>query len=94
MEVKPTNRRGDLRTLEYVLDDFLELKVRLDTKKTAAVKQFLLSQPWNGHPLSSVEGFLLDKHLVVFHEGDPRAVNRLIFLNPGDGRIRVKSVAP
>lgn len=88
METK--NRKRDLETLEYVLDDFLELKVCLDAGKTEAVKQLLFSQPLNGHQVSSIEGFLLGHQLVVFHKGDPGTLNQLIFLRPEDGKMRVK----
>jgi len=87
---------GELETLEYVLEDFLEMKASLNQEKTAALKQFLFSHPVNGHAVSSVEGVVLANHLVVIDEGDPGAIDHLIFLNPGDGRIRVKplSLAP
>ena len=89
MEAKNSQLKGHQAALTYVLEDFLEVKASLDAKKTRALKQFLFSRPLNGHQVSSVEGFLLANHLVVVNEGDPGAVEHLVFLSPRNGRIRI-----
>ena len=77
---------------EYVLEDYLELKACLRTSKTKPIKTFLFSQKRGGWILSPVEGFSLDRHLVLFRQGDPNSFKHLVFLNPTDGRIQVKQI--
>ena len=86
------NQNKDLETLEYVLEDFLEIKTSLAGERMAALKQFLFSQPLNGHQVLSVEGFLLANQLVVVNEGNPHGIEHLVFLSPESGRIRVNHV--
>lgn len=80
----------DLEVLEYVLQDFLELKADLDTSRTRPFKRFLFSLPLNGCLVKPIEGFILADHLVVLDERSPEAIGRLIFLSPGKGTFQVK----
>lgn len=79
-------------SFEYVLEDYLELKACLHTGKAKPIKTFLFSQKGKGWILSPVEGFSLDRHLVLFRQGDPDSFKHLVFLNPTDGRIQVKQI--
>lgn len=82
----------EVEVLEYVLEDFLELKASLHPSQAKPLKEFLFSQSLDGRDLSAVEGFLLANHLVVIDPRDPAAVEHLVFLSPGDGGIRVRSL--
>lgn len=82
----------EVKDLEYVLDDYLELKAGLHSSQGKPLKQFLFTQSLDGGHLSSVEGLLLANHLVVFDSGDPAAVEHLLFVSPGEGSLRVRSL--
>ena len=87
-------RRRELKTLEYVLHDFLELKASLHPKKTKPLKEFLFSQKLDGLQVSTVEGFLLAQNLVLIEQPvTPPAIQNVVFLSPKDGRIRVKHLS-
>ena len=93
MTVKPCAERKSLRTLEYVLHDFLEVKASLDPEKAKPLKKFLFSQSLDGETLSTLEGFSLAKQLVLFEQSDPESFQNLIFLNPEDGAIQIKRLS-
>lgn len=76
--------------LEYVLEDFLELKTSLDTGRTKSLKEFLFSRSVGDGHIASLEGFLLAQSLVVFGETNLDVVEHLVFLNPEDGQIQIK----
>ena len=90
MTTRVAHRAEDLKILEYVLDDFLELKASLNTNQTQLLKEFLFSRRRDGLHIFPVEGFLWAKSLVVFESRSPDEVEHLIFLNPQDGKIQVK----
>lgn len=90
MVTHSSNRSEDVEVLDYVLQDFLELKADLDTNRTRPFKKFLFSLPLNGCLVKPIEGFILADYLVVLAKRNPEAIGRLIFLNPGNGNFQVK----
>lgn len=80
----------NLKALEYVIEDFLELKAYLDPGRVQPLKDFLFAQSLEGQILINVEGFHLARQLVLIDSGDPQLLDHMVFLNPEDGQIRVK----
>lgn len=89
--MKP-QRREKLDQLEYILDDALALKARLNRQKRKPLVKFLLTAPLDGLRIEAVEGFRLAKNLVIFDGSDSAKVTHLIFIRPGDGRFSVKKL--
>lgn len=78
-------------TLEYVLDDLLELKAEVDPKKAKSLKTYLLSQKDDNVSLSLVEGFRLNGQLVLIEKGETK-LRRLVFFNPQKGSFQIKDI--
>lgn len=81
-----------VKALEYVLDDYLEIKARLNVQKARPLKKFLFSLRARGSSIESFEGFCWNEQIVLLRGGDPQLFKHLVFLNPGDGRIQVKGL--
>jgi hypothetical protein len=75
---------------EYVLEDFLELKASLSTRRTTEIKNFLFSEKAGGVILALVEGLRLGKHLVVVEAHNSTCVEDIIFVKPGNGQIQIR----
>ena len=82
----------DAKMLEYVLDDFLELRASLNASQAKRLKEFLLPQRLAGMSLSTIAGFILANHLVILNSTDWQTIERLVWVEPGAGRIRVKNL--
>jgi hypothetical protein len=93
MASKIPRRRRDLKMLEYVIEDFLDLKARLDAKRAKPLKKFLLSRRLQPGSLSSIEGFHLARQLVLIVPRRPHSFEHLVFLNPVNGAIQVKRIS-
>ena len=81
---------NQFKSLEYVLEDFLELKASLSTRRTAEIKNFLCSERAGGVVLALVEGLRLGKHLVVVEAHNSKGVEDVIFVKPGNGQIQIR----
>ena len=79
--------------LEYVVEDFLEVKGSLREDRSFALRNFLSSQRIKGSYLTAVEGFYLEGHLILLDQVDPGSFRHLICVTPGDGRIRVRRLS-
>lgn len=89
MPAKSPQQRNHRRVLEYVLDDFLELKTSLTGELTKPIKEFLLSQCPPQTDISTLEGFRLASQLVLIDPTCRALFDHLILLNPLDGKIHV-----
>lgn len=92
MAANSSDQSDKMEVLDYVLQDFLEVKTGLGVKGTEAFKKFVFSLPLDGCVVASVEGFLLSDYLVVLDRRNPSTIDRLIFLNPENGSFRVKQL--
>ena len=90
MTTQGPQHKSDLKAFEYVLEDFLEVKAAFTSQMMGPLKAFLLSKGFGNFILSTIEGFCLDEQLVLIRQGDPRSFEHLVFLNPENGRIRVR----
>ena len=79
--------------LEYVLEDFLELKASLTQPQMDPLKEFLFSRQRDGLALEEAEGFRLAEYLVLIEAEDPTRLEHLILLNPASGEICVKRIS-
>lgn len=79
------------RTLfDYVLEDFLELKASIGANKVGTLRTFLESKKGSELSIVPVEGFAVNRQLVLLRKGSPQSFENLVFLNPKSGWIRVK----
>jgi len=85
------NKKSSHRTLEYVIDDLLELKAEVDPKRAKSLKRYLLSQKDDNFSVSLVEGFRLNGHLVLIEKGESK-LKRLVFFNPQKGSFQIKDI--
>ncbi len=90
MTTKNGNPTEDAKMLQYVLEDFLELKTSLVPQKAKSLKNFLLSQDLAALQLLPAEGFLLDTSLVVFGKTNPQSITHLVFVDPQTGKVQIK----
>ena len=78
------------KTLEYIVEDFLEMKGCVNEERSSALRHYLLSQQRGVCHVTSVEGFYWGRHLVLLDKIDPRYFDHLICVTPGNGRIQVR----
>ena len=80
--------------LEYVLQDFLELKASLNKEKARSIQDFLFTQELDSEEFSSVEGFHVGRQLVLIEPTNPYSFKHLVSLNPTNGSIQVRPLNP
>jgi len=93
VKIEMLERRERLRQFRYVLEDFLGIKAALQAKQTEPVTEFLLSQGLEEYHLTPVEGLHLPGQLILIAHINPHSVENLIFLRPGDGRVRIRRLS-
>lgn len=93
MGTKSPTRERNRQLLEYVLEDFLELKAPPLQEKTKALKDLLFSHSAGSGELSLAEGFFFSKHLVVIEPCSSVPVTRVVFVRSGDGHLRLRELA-
>ena len=86
------SRKRSSKVVEYVIEDFLEMRGCLDTKEMKQVKSILLSQHARGDSVTSVEGFHLGKQLVLIVRRAPAYFEHLICVCPKKGKIRIRNL--
>ena len=84
---------NNLNVLKDILEDFLELRACLSGQTAQPIKSFLFSQSLHRFEVSPVEGFRLDRSLVLFEKGNPSSIENLVFLRPRNGVFRVTRIA-
>ena len=82
-----------LNVLKDILEDFLELRARLSGQTSQPIQNFLFSQSLRQFEVMPVEGFRLDRSLVLFEKGSPSSIENLVFLRPRNGVFRVTRIA-
>lgn len=93
MSTRTLQKRKTNESLEYVLEDYLEVKASLSPGQSVPLKKFLLAEPPQGSSVLGLEGFRLDEQLVLIDHCDPHQFKNLVFLTPGDGKIRVRALS-
>ena len=86
------SRKRPSKVVEYVIEDFLELRGCLDTKEMKQAKSVLLSQKACGDNVTSVEGFHLGRQLVLIVRRAPTYFEHLICVCPKEGKIRIRKL--
>jgi len=84
---------SDLKSFEYTLADYLEMKASLGLGKAKALKAFFHQQKVQGFNLSPIEGFFLEQHLVLFYPESSNPFKQLVFLNTLNGNIQAKKLS-
>ena len=93
MRTQEHTRMSDWKSFEYTLDDYLQIKASLDLAKAKGLKNFFSQQKLQEFNLSPIEGFLLDRHLVLFHPGSSNPFKHIMFLNTLNGNILSKKLS-
>ncbi|MBI4115403.1 MAG: hypothetical protein HY447_02385 [Candidatus Omnitrophica bacterium] len=87
------NKSSPNEMLDYVIQDFLELKASLEGDKVRQIKEFLLSQDTDHAVVTPIEGFQLARQLVLVVQGSQRALKRLILVGSEDGKVEIKNLS-
>ena len=72
----------------------MEIKASLDKRNLAGLMNRLFKRLKRGNGLSAIEGFILDRNLVLVDQNPSNGVDTLIFCSPKDGRLSVKRLTP
>ena len=87
-----TSKDEKYKMLEYRLTDILEMNYSKHTDLLKKVKTELLSQPPKNSNLYPLDGFILDRSLVVIQNGHSKKVSELYLLNAREGSFEKVSI--
>lgn len=92
MSRKNSNQAEEQELAEYAVEDFLEIKAALNSRKSKAAREFLLSTGLKDFDLAAIEGILLSERLLVLSPAGLREIKKIGFLSASSGRLQVRTL--
>ena len=78
-----------INTIRYIVEDLLSIKASMADKQVKALLDLILSRDSKGGIVTSIEGFYVDKKLVLIDGIDPGHFESLICVHPYNGTVRI-----
>ncbi|GEM_PF-7005570 len=88
MKITSSKLNHDPQSFEHVLQDFLDIKAQMGQKNAGPIKKLLSYEHLQAFDISALEGFSVDRQLILFRSDGPKSFRQLIFLNPVSGVIQ------
>ena len=87
------SKRERQKMLDYRLTDVLEMNCSKHVHLIKEIKAKLFARPLRDFNLYPLNGFVLDRVLVVIQNGRPRSIHELYLLNAHRGSLRKISIS-
>ena len=78
-----------VNTIRYIVEDLLSIKASMADKQVKVLLDLILSRDLKGGVVTSIEGFYVDKKLVLIDGIDPQHFESLICVHPHNGTIQI-----